>query len=115
MPDVTRYWARRPLEYNSAQLSRGQVLTLAGARNDEKLVRLGYVAELEHDATTYECAVCGASFVGISERTAHGNALHHDRVLDPQEEDARVDREERMLDQVAPLYLDKTKATQEAR
>jgi hypothetical protein len=106
-----RYWARRPFGYSGRQLDRGQVLTLTGAVNDEKLVRLGYVARVERNDTTYQCAECGAEFIGISERSSHGNTRHRERELDPHEEDALVERQERMLEQVAPLYLDKTTAS----
>jgi hypothetical protein len=102
--------ARQPFDYGRLALDRGQVFTLAGAPNDEKLVRLGFVTQLESRATTYECGKCGGVFAGIAERTAHGKKRHPDRLLTPEEEDEREEREERMLDQVAPLYLDKTKA-----
>jgi hypothetical protein len=108
--DAPRMVARQPFDYGRLALDRGQVFTLAGAPNDEKLTRLGYVIPLERDATTYECGKCGGVFNGIAERTAHGKKRHPDRVLTPEEEDERDEREERMLDQAAPLYMDKTKA-----
>lgn len=108
--DGPRYWARQPFDYGALQLDRGQILRLAGAPNDEKLRRLGYVAELDGQITSYECAVCGGAFVGIAERTAHGNKRHAPRLLTPDEEDAAEEREEQQLQAVAPLYLDKTKA-----
>lgn len=100
-----RYWARRPLTYLGVELDRGQVLALKGGPNDERLVRLGYVAELDPHAELVTCADCGAEFVGISERTGHGEARHRpQRPRDPREDDAAAAREERLLEEIAPLY-----------
>jgi len=105
-------WAKRPFGYGRfAPLSRGQVFELSGNANDEKLVRLGYVAELESNAVTFECSVCGGEFVGESERLAHGRSSHITRELSPIEEDQLVEREERMLNEIAPLNLDNTAAS----
>jgi len=113
--DEPRYFARRGgFDYAGQPVDRGLVLWLVGALNDEKLVRLGYVAELPPKAETYRCAVCGAEFIGIGERTAHGDARHRVRDLTPDEEDAREERRERIENDLAPLYLDKTKAAQAA-
>lgn len=110
--DAPRYVARRGgFQYNGKPLDRGQVLILAGATNDEKLIRLGYVTLLERHADLYTCAACGKEFVGITERTAHGDERHRVRDLDPDEEDAREERRERRENDVAPLFLDKTKAS----
>ncbi len=108
--DAPRYLARVPFDYVGHAFEQGQIVQLVGAPNDEKLVRLGYVVELESRVTSYECAKCGAAFTSIEARTAHGRKRHPDRELTPDEEDEREEREERMLEQVAPLYLDKTKA-----
>lgn len=108
----TRYFVRRPCDYGRlGTLDRGQVISLLGARNDETLVRLAYFAE--YTGETAVCSVCGAEFVGEPERTAHGNKRHseRDRDLSPAEEDARLEREERMLEQTAPLNLENTKAS----
>jgi hypothetical protein len=113
--NAPRYYARRGgFDYAGRPVDRGLVLQLVGALNDEKLVRLGYFAPLEAKAETYQCAACGAEFIGISERTAHGDARHRVRDLTPDEEDAREDRRERIENDMAPLYLDKTKAAQAA-
>lgn len=106
-----RYSVRQPFDYAGGSYDRGQVIMLVGAKNDEKLVRLGYVTELDRRATTYECAECGGTFIGIAERTAHGNKRHLARVLSPEEEDQREEAEERQIEQIAPLYLDKTAAS----
>ncbi|MFA9204994.1 MAG: hypothetical protein ACEQSH_00915 [Bacteroidia bacterium] len=110
--DAPRYVARRGgFQYSGQPLDRGQVLTLAGATNDEKLIRLGYVVLLERNTDLYTCAECGQEFIGISERTGHGDLRHRRRELSPDEEDARDERMERQQEQVAPLFLDKTKAS----
>lgn len=129
--DAPRYVARVPFDYGATALDRGQITTLAGAANDEKLTRLGYLALLDTQATTYQCAQCGAEFVGVHERTAHGDKRHRERrrrmadlrtIADSggggavtyaidDEEDREAEREDRMLDQIAPLYLEKTRAS----
>lgn len=102
--------ARQPFDYVGLALDQGQIVELVGAKNDAALIRLGYVIELEPRTTTYECAECGGKFTSIEARSAHGRKRHPDRDLTPDQEDEREEREERMLEQVAPLYLDKTKA-----
>lgn len=105
-----RHVARWPIGYGALNLDRGQVFALQGEINDEKLVRLGYVSELPKGAEVYRCAPCGAEFVGISERDAHGRDRHSGCALSPEEEERQFDRRERMLQEVAPLNLDQTAA-----
>jgi len=105
-----RFWAKRPFDYAGANLDRGQVFELTGARLDEKLTRLGYIEEVAKRATLHECAGCGAQFVGIGERTGHYEKRHVEKYLTPEEEDARWDREEKMLEVVAPLNMAATAA-----
>lgn len=113
--EAPRYWARRGgFDYMGRSVDRGMLVQLANARNDEALIRLGYVTLLETGAETYRCAECGAEFVGISERTHHGDLRHRERDLSPDEEDARDERMEKLQEQIAPLYLDKSKAAQAA-
>jgi len=100
---VKKYWARRPFDYAGKELDRGQIVELIGARNDEKLVRLGYVAPVERKAEIYQCAVCGAEFIGLAERTHHGDKRHSGKVLTPEEEDRQAEREERLMEELAPL------------
>ncbi len=110
-PAAPRYWARRPIGYAGQELDRGQVIQLAGAPNDERLIRLGYLQQVEPNDEPVTCAICGAEFIGGTMRTAHGDARHRARTRTPEEEEAAADREERMLDQVAPLYLENTRAS----
>ena len=96
--------ARRPMGYKGQEIDRGQVFELADARNDEKLLRFGYVGEVDKKEATYDCSDCGARFVGESERRAHGDKRHRGP-LTPQEEDAIADREERIVLETAPLPI----------
>ena len=110
---VPRFVARRTFGYSRQELDVGQVITLAGAPNDEKLVRLGYLVELDPRAETHRCAECGQDFSTFGARDAHGSRRHRPRAaMDPLEEDAAAEREERVLDREAPLYLEKTLASQ---
>lgn len=106
------FWATRPFDYSGQALDRGQIVTLVGARNDDKLLRLGYVNEYagtKRDLVT--CDECGKQFTGHDARVGHYEKRHAVRDLDPDEEDRREEREERMLSQVAPLNLDQTAAS----
>lgn len=117
-----RVWARRPLTYCGKMLDRGQVLDLTGAVNDERLTRLGYLEVIKsRTAKTFECGVCGAQFVDEGMRTGHGEKRHRGKdegitaVAMPVGVgmiDTTGDAEERRLEQVAPLHLDKTEASQ---
>lgn len=98
-----KFWAKRPFDYNGQSLDRGQVFEMVGARLDEKLVRLGYVAELAKKTQLHECANCGAQFVGLGERQGHYEERHIQHFLSPEEEDARWERKEKMLETVAPI------------
>jgi len=101
-----RYWARRPFTYAGQELDRGQIVELVGARNDEKLVRLGYFAPVERKGETSRCAECGAEFIGLTERDYHGDKRHSGKVLTPEEEDRRLEREEKLMEQLAPLNVE---------
>ena len=106
-----KYWARRPLGYNGKEYDRGQILSLANLRNDEALVRIGYIKEVERKATLHQCDECGAKFIGIGERTGHFKKRHLGKALNPEQEDAKAESEEKKLQEAAPLYMDKTKAS----
>lgn len=108
----SKVWAKRPIGYGNQEIDRGQVFELAGARNDSKLLRLGYIEEWAgKPRDLVECAACGARFIGGDERRGHYEKRHV-RVLSPEEEDNRAEREERFLAEVAPLHLEKTEASQ---
>lgn len=103
-------WAKRPIGYDGEELDRGQLFRLKHCKNDEKLLRINYVGE-PPDEDSYTCVECGGEFIGIAERDAHGKNRHSSQTLTPFQEDERQEREERMLAQVAPLDLSKTKAS----
>ena len=109
------YYARRGLTYgrpgNEKRLDRGQLLELEGLINDEKLVRLGYVAQANKRATIVQCGTCGAEFVTDEGLMSHGRERHTARSLSPQDEDKREDAREKMENEVAPLDLTKTAAS----
>lgn len=110
-----RYVARWPMDYGvkaTVSLDAGQVFTLEGARNDEKLLRLGYCRPMERGETTYACGECGAEFIGVAERTAHGQKRHRGYELTPAQEDEEAEREERRLLATSPLYVGNAAAAQ---
>ena len=115
------YFARRSMTYGrngeEQRLDRGQILTLAGLVNDEKLVRLGYVALASKGIAIVECGKCNAKFATDEALASHGRDRHRsvqsDVIIGPDgrpvgfKSDQRGERE----DSIAPLYLDKTKAS----
>ena len=113
-----RYYARRSMTYGPGAgqpLGRGQLFDLAGMVNDEKLVRLGYVAQASKRATVVSCGVCGAEFITDEALANHGRERHADKRLDPRAEDERLERRERIENELAPLHLDKTAASRGVR
>lgn len=117
-PGVRRCWARWPMEYGtpSRDVDRGQEVMLAGERNDEKLLRLGYVVEAQSSERGVVCGPCGAKFRTDADRDYHGRKRHRDRfaALDEAEraaaEDQAEDRELRETARQNPLHLDRTAA-----
>jgi len=135
---------RRPQGYYAEiKLELGRVFKLRGERNDEKLVRLGWLEP--HTGQTLACRACGAEFASEASRMSHGEANHtrrptssvkevplpppsrrerttytEDDIAQEQALQAAASRQiqteeehqERRLEQEAPLYLDKTAASQ---
>lgn len=99
-----RVVARRPMGYAGQELDRGQVFELSDQRNDEKLVKFGYVGDVDRKAQLHECSECGGQFIGESERRAHGDKRHRGP-LTPLQEDALFDREEKIVLETAPLPI----------
>ena len=104
-------------------VDHGQVLALSGARNDEKLVRLGYFTPLVGTPRLAECGVCGAKFLDDQLRDEHGRKTHKRRSWEEGEAidqaghgyvDALGDGDEARVSTLSPLYLDKTAAAQKA-
>ncbi len=106
-----RYYIRVPMDYDGRPYDRGQVIVLGGFRNDEKLIRLGYVQELPTDTELFTCAECGAEFIGEPHRRGHGNLRHPRRELSIPEQEALADREDRRTLEEMPLNLEKTAAS----
>jgi hypothetical protein len=111
------------------EVDQGQVLTLVGAPNDERLVRLGYLERLPEGAHPVQCGVCARWFLDDRYRTRHGDRRHGRRAGEALEVgeagghdptgravgalvDTTGDREEREMERDAPLYLEKTAASQ---
>lgn len=113
------YYARRSMTYgrqgNERQLDRGQVFDLQGMINDEKLIRLGYVAVAPKRSTVVQCGECGAEFITDEGLASHGRERHVTRSLSPREEDARAEKRLAMEDELAPLDLTKTAASRGVR
>ena len=107
------YMARRSFGYGDRKLDRGEVLQLAGAKNDEKLIRLGYVQAWKGKKAV-ECGLCQRRFTDEATRATHGQFSHDEAPRDAREEDQLDDRRERYEQTVAPLYLDKTAASRGA-
>lgn len=106
--------SRRGFGYDeSLEVDRGQYFRLRGHRGDEKLLRLGYVEEVKTDSEGYVCSECGATFEDELTRRGHAKNRHpsHDRRLTPREEDRFLEHEEKMNENIAPLYLEKTVAS----
>lgn len=132
-------WTRRPATYNGVACDFGQVFTLRGGPRNEQLLRLGYLQEWTKD--TVACGECGAKFIGAAERQGHGQKRHkphQKRVRDLDDlshhELARLqdktgmftvgdqltasdpdldsmEREEKVLEERAPLFLENTAAS----
>jgi len=103
-------------------VDRGQVIALVGVRNDEKLVRLGYITRLEGSPRLAECGVCGDMFIDEQTREEHGTKTHRRRSWDTDSIDAAGhgyvdtlgDGDEARVAAMSPLYMDKTAASQKA-
>lgn len=110
------YYARRSMTYgrgNGKPVDRGQVVELEGLINDEKLLRLGYIAMAPKHVSVVQCGTCGAEFITDEGLSSHGRDRHSERArsLTPQEEDARADKRAKLEDELAPLDLTKTAAS----
>jgi len=64
--------------YDAVELEPDRVFQLTGTRNDEKLVRLGYLEIFTGKALA--CRVCGGEFASERGREMHGRAKHEPKV-----------------------------------
>ncbi len=142
LPPGTKVIVRRcqggEFTYGGRTMDRNQVFELTGLRNDDGLVRLGYVEALHPDVRLETCGTCGAQFADASSAAAHHTRRHEPRVerrpvMEPRrpgelpeeyeqreaawraaiiaDEDAADARDEQAENVRAPLYLDQTKAS----
>lgn len=103
------YHVRRPMGYLGKQLDFGQLIKLEGARNDDKLVSMAYVAEWDGDIKdAVECSSCGEKFISGNTRIAHHKKRH--TKMTEQEEDELLEKEDRRLTRDAPLNITPVKA-----
>lgn len=133
---------RRPGDwnYNGIPADEGRIFPLEQQPNDEKLIRLGYLEPLpgKKELTTFlQCGECGGYFESEQARQAHGDRQHRRRAYTPAIPDnmqfagqlpsysatgvppgliipdTEGDNEDQENDRRAPLYLDKTLASQQ--
>ena len=117
-------------QYGQSFVDRGQVIELSGSRNDDKLLRLGYITEsTEKEHTLLTCGECEAIFISDNSRNAHGRRRHPQRArraemvpvgpFDPSTglpsayEDTEGDREDRQRAKDTPLYIENSTASRE--
>ena len=60
----------------SGRVERGQVIKLAGVRNDEPMVRMQYFAPVAKGTRLKECGTCGKLFISETARDNHGRLWH---------------------------------------
>lgn len=114
------YYARRPHGYGKVFKEWGEFVELDPKLNvgpqggNERLLRLGYLAEFDGtDNDLFECSHCHKLFASIMHRNTHGDKVHRrNRVLNPLEEDEAIDKEEARVNELAPIYFEKTIASQ---
>jgi hypothetical protein len=118
------------LTYRGSNYDYAELLTLAGTPRDEQLVRLGYVSPVDKAESHLhaQCGVCERWFLTEYSRDMHGRRRHQERFAEDDLEvgggltgpeggtglrDLTGDAEERRLMQENPLFLEKTKASQQ--
>ena len=119
------------LTYRGTNYDYGELLTVANTPRDEQLVRLGYVYPTDPSERHLhaQCGVCEQWFLTEYYRDMHGRRRHQERFASDDLEvgggmagpdggtalrDITGDAEERRLMLENPLFLDKTKASQQA-
>lgn len=94
-----RVFVKLPMGYGRyGNLSRGQVFTLEGAPNDDRLLRLGHVVRIGAKDEVYACGDCGAEFAAPGYRDAHGRIAHPYQELTEEDLERIEDREQALLD-----------------
>jgi uncharacterized C2H2 Zn-finger protein len=74
----SQFFATREFGYNDDYpiLDRHQVIELQGEVNDQKLVNLRYLLPVGVGEELFQCAHCGAIFMSLGTREAHGELRH---------------------------------------
>lgn len=117
-----RVYARRPFDYGTKSLARGEVFELQGARNDEVLLRLRYVERVEKGARLHQHGASGRKFIeagfleAFGREEAHKERLRVEESFSPDGQpygvvDTTGDAEEARLEREAPLALENTRAS----
>jgi hypothetical protein len=129
------YAVRRAFpSYAGLPADTGAVFPLGGHPGDEKLLRLGFVEPVQGSPKLATCGVCGTKFLSGKYREAHGDRRHAPAPEPPVVgelghaleglgysptgiagaivPDLTGDAEERRLNQDAPIYWEKTAASQ---
>ena len=135
MPKGELHIVRRAFPfYGEIPADSGAVFAVRGYVNDEKLLRLGFLEVFtgKHDALVM-CGTCGTKFSSGQYRDAHGDRRHrpepviihhagsfaeslpsysHTGIEGTMVADVDGDSLERLAEQDAPIYWEKTKASQ---
>jgi hypothetical protein len=127
------YAVRRAFpHYAGIPADTGAVFPLGGFVNDEKLLRLGFLEKVDGTPKLAQCGACGTKFLSGRYRTAHGDRRHAPEPLVAGDlgsaleglgysptgiegaivPDLTGDAEERRLNHEAPIYWEKTAASQ---
>ena len=108
------YFASRPFSYGPPDskgdaLTAGQVVALGGYPGDHRLVDLGLLREVDKRTTLVACGKCGARFVTDALLHMHGNRNHAG--LDPVAAEHAAVAEDKKLEKMMPLHMDRTEAS----
>ena len=72
-----RYFAYRAMQYSDdLYLEQGQVMQLAGLKNDAKLVSTGLLVPLRAQATVMTCTACGREYTKQKHLNSHIKRAH---------------------------------------
>ena len=104
-----RVFARWQFQYtNDLYVHRHQVFELVGARNDEKMLKMGYMELMKPGQRTFQAPNGGPHFISEEARDEYERERRRKEVRaglpeDPVEEDARQARREKRLMEESPL------------
>jgi hypothetical protein len=86
---IPRHFARIEMGYDGVNLDPGQLFTLTGLPNDEKLLSIRHVAPAPFEAVALKCEHCAALFMNQMSRDRHTRARHAQPAA-PAADDANV-------------------------